>query len=112
LYVQQNLSTREVMYTYAKKWDKVLMKEGFWHITINPSKDFLVMANIVSNKFNSIYDDYKNLKGWAYYFTLDWFVKNKNYDRDYNLKELKEYFVSKSLYNDYLQYPEKFIFLS
>ena len=57
IYLQQN--NKKTFYTKVKSWESALMKSSFWHVTINPSNDFLVMANIVSNNFSSIYDDYK-----------------------------------------------------
>jgi glucose-6-phosphate isomerase len=54
-------SSFATIFTEAKEGDIVLMKEGFGHITINPSTDqLLVMANIVSDRFKSVYDDFKS----------------------------------------------------
>ena len=113
IYLQQN--NEKIFYTLANKSDVVLMKSWFWHVTINPSKnELLMMANIVSWNFSSIYDEYKEKKWAMYYFTTNntW-VKNKNYSQDINLVEINDFFsVNSDLYWDFLQSPEKFKFLS
>ncbi len=111
IYLQQN--NWATIFTEAQEGDVVLMKEGFGHITINPSTDqILVMANIVSNKFKSVYDDFKSRKWGRYYLTIDWWVKNTNYKDNIPLLQTNETKLNFSnLYQTFLQSPEKFYFL-
>ena len=110
-YLQQNKN--EVFFTKAIAWESVNMKETFWHITINSSKDnILVMANLVDATFSSVYDDYKTNKGWNYCLFENWWKINSNYNNDLELNEIDEKFpVEVSIYDDFLKNPEKFNYL-
>ncbi|MDD3977103.1 glucose-6-phosphate isomerase [Methanomicrobium antiquum] len=71
----------------AEKGDIVLIKPGYGHVTINPSDETLVMANIVSDNFESEYGNYIKMHGAAYYeFKDKGFVKNLHYK---NIPEIK-----------------------
>ena len=76
----------DVVLVKAEKGDKVIMPPNYGHITINPSNKELKMSDLVSNKFKSIYEPYKEKKGGAYYELKDGFVKNTNYK---NLPDLR-----------------------
>jgi len=112
IYSQQKSDS--VFFTQAQEWDAVNMEESFWHITINPTEDkVLVMANLVDDSFSSEYNEYKENKWWAYYFYNNWWKVNKNYTSVADLKERKELYGSdsKSIYDDFIQTPEKFNYL-
>jgi len=110
IYLQQNKD--EVIFTDAFVWDKVVMKEWFGHITINPSdEEILVMANIVDDTFDSEYNEYKELKWWNYYYKTSWFEKNPNYNNDLKIKESEDFFEWWDMYDQFLDDPEKFNFL-
>ena len=111
IYLQQN--EKEVFFTKALAWESVNMKESFWHITINPSKEnLLVMANLVDDTFSSIYNDYETNKGWNYYLFEAWWEINPNYNNSLELDEGHEKFpVEVSIYDDFLKNPEKFNYL-
>lgn len=110
LYLQQN--DQEVNYTDTFSWEKVIMKEWFWHVTINPSEDeFLAMSNIVETNFNSNYSIYKE-KSWAkYYYTLNGFEKNQNYEKNSEIIEKEDFFDWWDMYGDFLINPDLFNFL-
>lgn len=111
IYLQQN--DNEVKFTDAFAWDKVVMDESFWHITINPSdEEVLVMANIVNDSFESEYWNYKEFKWGNYYYTVKWFEKNPNYKNDLEIKESEELFEWWDMYEQFLDDPEKFNFLN
>lgn len=110
LFLQQNKD--EVNYTDSFLWDKVVMNEWFWHVTINPSdEEILVMANIVDWDFSSEYWDYKE-KFWAnYYYKTSWFEKNPNYKNNLEITEKEDFFEWSDMYEQFLFNPEKFNFL-
>jgi len=110
IYLQQN--DNKSFYTKANNQDVVLMENWFWHTTINPSNNVLIMANIVSNKFSSIYDEYKNKKWARYYFTTSWWIKNKNYNDNVKLEESSKLFKSNDIYGDFVKNPKRFSFLN
>lgn len=111
IYLQQN--EKKVFYTKAISWDSVNMDEWFWHITINNTTDkVLIMANLVDNSFSSLYEEYKIQKWWMYYFLKNTFIKNPNINTVAKIQQsTKKYNIQKSLYDDFLQTPEKFNFL-
>ncbi|MFH1448189.1 MAG: glucose-6-phosphate isomerase family protein [Candidatus Micrarchaeota archaeon] len=57
----------EVVLLKAKKGDCIPMPPNYGHITINPGKEPLIMANLVSPDFSSEYREYQTKKGGAYY---------------------------------------------
>lgn len=110
IYLQQN--NNEANFTNAFSWDKVVMKEWFWHVTINPSdEDILVMSNIVDETFDSEYGEFKENKGATHYYTTSWFIKNTNYKNNLEIIEKQELFDGWDMYEQFLDNPEKFNFL-
>ena len=65
------------------------MLPGYGHVTINPGKKTLVMANWVERNFKSIYSPMKQRKGAMYYELTTGFVKNTNYNSVPKLRKLK-----------------------
>jgi glucose-6-phosphate isomerase len=57
----------EVCIVTATAGEKVVMLPGCGHVTVNISNGPLVMGNIVSNQFNSVYAPYKEKRGASYY---------------------------------------------
>lgn len=116
-----NKKITKVVAIKAKKGDKVIMPPNYGHITINPKKTVLIMANIVSTKFKSKYKEYEKKKGGAYY-GLVWgekikFIKNKNYKQMPKLEKKKakkhsKIFNNKTLYEIFVKEPEKLEFLN
>ncbi len=70
----------DVILVRAKKGEKVIIPPGYGHVTVNPSRKKLVMANIVSSKFTSIYEPYKKLRGACVYITKNGIIHNPNYE--------------------------------
>ena len=69
----------DVVLVSAEKNDKVIIPPGYGHVTINPSKNVLKMANWVASDFSSVYEPMKKMHGAAYFETTTGFVVNKNY---------------------------------
>ena len=115
----------DVVLVRAKKGDKIIIPPNYGHITINPSKETLVMANYVSNKFSSIYDPIRKKGGGVYFELTDGsFVKNDNYNSPSVMKivkgpKLNKFGIKKSMkmYNlikkpevlKFLNEPQKYI---
>jgi glucose-6-phosphate isomerase len=79
-YILQDIQIKDVVVVSAKYRDLVLIPPGYGHVTINPSDQTLVMANIVSDAFMSAYDGYEKFHGAVYYrMAGDGYVKNHNY---------------------------------
>lgn len=94
--------------------ESIEMKE-FWHVSINISKTTpLIMANLVSNAFSSIYSDYNN-NSWACVLIKDNFweiieeqnplYENKFKRRDINTDFKKE---ESDIYKDFFKRPEHY----
>jgi glucose-6-phosphate isomerase len=71
----------DVIIVEAKAGDKVVIPPHYGHVTINSGEDVLIMSNLVSTMFSSIYEPYERKKGAAYYITIDGVVKNRNYEK-------------------------------
>jgi len=80
----------DVIVVKAKKGDKVIIPPNYGHVTINPSKATLKMANWVARAFSSIYGPIE-VKGGAAYFELTngEFIKNENYGPVPDIRFLK-----------------------
>jgi len=67
LYLLQKQDLLDIILVTARKGDLVLIPPEYGHITINPSKETLLMANLVSSAFSSEYLPFEELQGAAYY---------------------------------------------
>lgn len=73
---------QNIYFVFAKTPDIIVIPPNFGHVTINPGQEHLVLANLVFNHFQSIYEPYQKKSGAAYYVNDDapisWSI-NKNY---------------------------------
>ena len=81
IYLIQKGDLSDIVAVYAKAGEAVLVPPNYGHVTINPSScETLIMANIVSSRFTSIYGGYEDHCGASYYYLSDGtFVKNSAY---------------------------------
>jgi glucose-6-phosphate isomerase len=66
-YLLQARPADDVRLVGAVPGDRVIIPPGFGHVTINPGRATLVMANIVSTRFESDYSAYERCHGAAYF---------------------------------------------
>ena len=66
-YLLQKRDLSDIILVHAEQGDLVVVPPGYGHVTMNPGKSELVMANLVSSAFSSEYGDYERLRGGAYY---------------------------------------------
>ena len=69
----------DVFCVKAKKSDVVIIPPDYGHITINPSKKDLKMANWLSKNCESDYKIFETMQGACYFYTKQGWKKNKNY---------------------------------
>lgn len=103
----------------ASKGDCVIFPPAYGHVSINSSKTkTLILANIVSDNFQSDYSEYKKLRGSAIYYTTHGLIQNTNYivrkiDHFKAAEFNKKYgFICDDLLADFLKNPRKFEFLN
>ena len=72
---------KDVYAVKAKRGDTVVIHPYYAHITINPSKKDLKMANWMSEKAKSDYRPIQKMGGACYYYTKGGWIKNKNYKK-------------------------------
>ena len=79
-YLLQKADRTDVIVVPAHAGDVVLIPSGYGHVTINPGREELVMANLVSTDFSSEYGEINEMHGAAYYYMKKggW-VPNPNY---------------------------------
>lgn len=65
----------------AKKGDFLIIPPDYDHLTINPSKKILKMANWISQKAKSDYSLFEKRQGACYYCTKSGWIKNQNYKK-------------------------------
>ncbi len=66
-YFLQDENLADVVIVEAEPGTHIFIPPGYGHITINTSSKFLVMSNIVSTKFASVYGLIKEHRGGCYY---------------------------------------------
>lgn len=71
----------DVVAIKAKSKDSVIISAEYAIIMINPSDQILKTANWVSEKNENIYEELKAMQGACYFYTIDGWVKNKNYKK-------------------------------
>ncbi len=80
----------EVVVVKAKKGDTVIIPPNYGHVTINPSKATLKMANWVARTFSSIYEPMKRRGGAAYFeLATGAFIKDERYETVPDIRFLK-----------------------
>jgi len=77
---------KDVFAIKAKKNDVAIIPAGYGHLTINSSDQELKMANWMDSDVKSNYDPILEKRGACYFYTLDGWVKNKNYSHIPNLR--------------------------
>ena len=65
----------------AKKGNFVIVPTDYDHLTINPGKKKLVMANWLAKECKSDYSLFEKFQGACYYYTKSGWLKNKNYKK-------------------------------
>jgi glucose-6-phosphate isomerase len=78
---EKNGKIEDVYHVKAKKGDYIIIPPDYAHVTINPSKKELKMANWVSKKCRSDYGPIEKKGGACYFYTKSGWIKNKNYKR-------------------------------
>jgi oxalate decarboxylase/phosphoglucose isomerase-like protein (cupin superfamily) len=72
----------------------------------------MVMMDLVDDSFSSVYDDYSEKKWAAYYLKNGNWDKNPHYDSHTPLFEKTDKLnFSQNIYDEFVQFPEKFSFL-
>jgi len=79
-FLLQDPDPSDVVAILARAGEKVVVPPGYGHVTLNMARVTLTMVNIVSTAFESVYGDYEERQGAAYYaFTGRGFVPNPRY---------------------------------
>jgi glucose-6-phosphate isomerase len=65
--IQNDERIENVFVVTATAGEKVVLPPGCGHVTVNTGKSKLVLANLVSTEFVSIYDPFKAKRGESYY---------------------------------------------
>jgi len=61
--------------------DAVVVPPGYGHVTINPCRETLVMANLVASECRSDYRPFVKLRGASFHLTTSGFVRNRLYSK-------------------------------
>lgn len=107
-----------VLVLRAAPGEILLIPPNYGHVSVNLGEDFLVLANVVSSRFSSEYEEYRKNRGAAMYYTLDGPIHNTNYlirkvERGFpNDMNLKYGFICQDLLKEFYNFPEKFQFLN
>jgi len=84
IYLMQKRRGKEIKDVFAikaKEGNVAVIPPGYGHITINPSKKDLKMANWMAGGVKSDYNPILKMKGACYFYTKKGWVKNKNYKK-------------------------------
>ncbi len=95
----------------ASPGDVVVIPPNYGHVTVNPSDETLIMSNIIYRKVKSDYEPYERLRGAAYYYTTDGFIKNERYSSVPEIREERPPWRSISIVTDFLGDESAFLWL-
>jgi len=114
----ENERIADVLLVEAEKGDKVVIPPNYGHVTINPSEKTLIMTNLVSSEFQSVYEPYRRHRGAAYFELKDGtFRENESYGRLPLLKRVraekrKQFPPNRDIYTLFVENPNLFRFLN
>ncbi|VVC00870.1 Glucose-6-phosphate isomerase [uncultured archaeon] len=90
-FILQKVSTlgvQDAILLTAEKGDCLLIPPGYGHVTINPGRKDLLLANLVSDDFSADYSPYLHHHGACYYELTDGkLVRNKSYGNGYEIRK-------------------------
>lgn len=82
------LGVEDTVLLSARKGDCFIIPPGYGHVTINPGKKELLMANLVSGDFESDYSMFSQRRGACFYeLSGGKLVKNGNYGDGFELRK-------------------------
>jgi glucose-6-phosphate isomerase len=104
----------DVVLVEAKQGDALLIPPNYGHVTINSGRGPLVMSNLVSDAFSSVYDAYISKSGAAYYLLKDkGLLANRKYGPIPDPRFARcNLVVSKDIYTDFISCPGCFLYLN
>lgn len=104
----------DFVFADVKAGEAILIPPGYGHVTVNSGGTILLMVNMVSDSFQSIYDEYLAHRGAAYYLLTDGsFISNPCYNAIPTPRPSSKRFpVSKDLYSDFTSCPSCYNFLN
>ncbi len=82
IFLFQKTEGKQVLDVYAisaKRGEVVIAPAEYAHITINPSKRKLKIANWIDERCKGSYEFIEKMAGACYFFTKKGWIKNKNY---------------------------------
>ncbi|EJG06727.1 glucose-6-phosphate isomerase [Methanofollis liminatans DSM 4140] len=89
-YLLQRKDLSDVVAVTARSGEFVFIPPGYGHVTVNPGKEVLVMANLVSTRFSSEYGVYEERRGAAYYeMEGGAWVRNARYGAVPEIREIR-----------------------
>lgn len=89
IYLLQKRKGNQIEDVYAikaKKGEVAVIPPDYGHVTINPSKKDLKMANWISKKCQSDYQLFEKMRGACYYYTKRGWIRNGNYKKAAKLR--------------------------
>jgi glucose-6-phosphate isomerase len=83
------IGVEDVALVSAKKGGIIIIPPNYGHVTINPGKKDLVLANLVSEQFESDYSMYANRQGACFYEMKGGkLVQNENYGTGFEIRKM------------------------
>jgi len=102
----------------AREGDVILVPPGYGHVTVNPTREILIMANLISTANTSDYKPYQRLRGAAVYKLVDGIALNTHYERVPEPRTVEAWVEDplglggRSIYDAFVKSPERFEFLN
>ncbi len=108
----------DVIIVKANEGEVIIFPPGYGHVSINSGPSELILSNLVYDRFEARYEEYKKNRGAAYYYLKDGqLVQNSNYmigkSEQITANELnKKYnYECKDLLTEFYENQKKFEFL-
>lgn len=87
LFLMQEKGCTDAYFIKAKEGESIIIRGNYGHITINPGKNTLKMANWISPECVSEYSAIGEKEGACWLYTTDGWISNNNYESIPALRE-------------------------
>ncbi len=102
---------KDFVYLRGEPGDVIIIPPGYGHVTVNPGEEPLIMSNIIYRLAKSDYGPFKSLRGAAYYYTVDGFLRNSRYEEAPSPREVKPLSEDVPIVDSFLKRPADFEWL-
>ncbi len=101
----------DFVYLRGRPGDVIIIPPWYGHVTVNPGPEPLLMGNLIYRLVKSDYEPFRKYRGAAFYYTLNGFVRNENYEGNVEPREVEPFHEEKPIVDLFLENPSSYEWL-